>query len=272
MSYFPQIGGITTALPYETASSFETIENNLPSGQHRARARRTAPLGRWVVRHNNLTAADLATLHAFFLARHGRLETFIFLDPAGNLVTQSEDFSHADWIKTSVSQTASGVTDPFGGTLAKTVTSSAVNGFMRSVILPAGGASGFVLNFSVWAKVASGTQTLLLLFVNSDTNGALFVSNLTVTTVWRRLEFQATLASAVNIGVRLGGASTWGTGVAIDLFGAQVNSMPGAGAYAKTPGDLALHNNCRFDTDVWDVEYLASGHHSFRLPIVEFVA
>lgn len=272
MSYYPQLGGITTALPYETASSFETVENNLPSGQHRARARRTGPLGKWIVRHGKLSAADLDTLHTFFVARHGRLETFAFLDPAGNLVPQSEDFSHADWVKTGTSQTASGVTDPFGGTLAKTVTSSTGNGTIRTVILPDGGASGFVLNLSIWARVASGTQTLRFVFVRSDTDGPLSAENRTITTTWARYDFKATIAEGVNVGIRFGGESTWGSGVAIDLFGAQVNAMPGPGAYAKTPGDLGLHDNCRFDTDVWDVEYQASGLHSLRLPIVEFVA
>jgi len=228
--------------------AFKTIATNQETGKRLARSDLNTPLGRWNIPFSALSDADKATLQTFFeTTAVGSLNEFAFLDPMGNLVTVSEDFDDALWVKASVSETATGVSDPFGGTDASTITSSSSNGSMRNVILPTGNASGFVLTFSVWARVATGTQTLRLLFVNSDTNGSLSSEDVVVTTAWGRHIITFTLASSVNIGVRIGGGNTWGSSVAIDLYGAQAVSGPGPSGYAKTPGNAGLHSKCRFD-------------------------
>ena len=95
-----------------------------------------------------VTHVNLATVEAFFVQQQGRLQSFTFLDPAGNLCQFSEDFSQSAWVKTTLTLGAA-VTDPFGGTGATRITSGGSNGHMSCYVLPDGGASGWTLCVSV---------------------------------------------------------------------------------------------------------------------------
>src|SRR5690242_13524518 len=123
-TYFPQLDqGITTQLPYAIAPAFNSVISDLPTGPRYTYAKRSSELYRWELKFPVLSDARLAVYEAFFAQQQGRVQVFTFLDPAGNLVAHSEDFSNAAWTKVTLTLGAA-VTDPFGGTGAMSITSS----------------------------------------------------------------------------------------------------------------------------------------------------
>jgi hypothetical protein len=205
-------------------------------------------------------------LEAFFVARRGRLEDFTFLDPCGNLLSHSEDFSNAAWEKIAASVGAATV-DPFGGNLARTLAGSSSNSMITAYCLPDGGASGFVLTGSVWVKSATNSS-LNIGFIDSGF-GVLGSTSWPIRAgEWTRIWHTITLATASNIRLLIGGFSSWGA-VSLALFGAQVVPLPGPGGYAKSPGNYGIHSKCRFDEDALTLRHIGPNQTSASIPIIE---
>src|ERR1017187_266982 len=144
--YFPQIGstGITTQKPYVSGRSFNTVMAVPEAARPYSWAKYsggltnfpTGPLGAFKVNYLNITDAERNVLLTFFRdTAEGRLQEFVYLDPGGNLVTYSEDFSQAYWNKTGVS-VGSAVSDPWGGNRATTLTATTSNSQMFGLVLP----------------------------------------------------------------------------------------------------------------------------------------
>ena len=53
----------------------------------------------WRLRYEELTDGEMDTLRSFFEGVEGRLGTFTFLDPAGNLLAWSEQLDAEVWEK-----------------------------------------------------------------------------------------------------------------------------------------------------------------------------
>jgi len=195
--------------------------SDMPTGKRYSYARIQAPLGNWDVNFPALTDANLATMEAFFAQQQGRLQPFTFLDPAGNLEQYSDDFSQSAWVKATLTLGAA-VADPFGGTGATSITGTGANSHMSCYVLPDGGASGFTLCGSVWAKAAGAGQPLLIALTD-DTLAILGspVSQTLPQGSWVRIFFGFTLASADKIKLLIGGFNSWSTSQVISPFGAQ---------------------------------------------------
>lgn len=266
-TYYPHLGGITTALPYSAEFRFDTVFSELESGQRHSRSNLNQELGRWLVTHNSLSDADVAVLETFFAGRHGPARKFTYLDPGGNLVRFSENFADASWIKTQVSVGAS-TTDPFGGNGAVSASSTGSGGRLTAVVLPEGQAQGLTLNASVFVRPASAQQMAI-----GFRSGAATLSSEVFSLaggIWRRISTTHTVSVGGVVEIMIGGEGTWTAGQTIDLFGAQVSPMPGPGDYVKTPGNLGLHDNCRFASEEFSPEVFSPGLSRIQLEIVEF--
>lgn len=257
MAYFPQFltskGG--AQLPYQTEQAFETVVVDMSSGPRHAYARRGSGLTNfptsalWKFTHQvNVTDAELATLRTFFQSMSGRLEEFVYLNPAGNLLKYSEDFSVADWEKNSVT-VGSAVADPFGGTRATTMTATSTNSNINAYVLPAGNGSGLALTASVYVKPQSAGGSLAIGFIDSGF-GVLDHRQVSIPTAgqWYRIICPITLASASTIRVLIGGFSTWNLST-LHLFGAMCAPLPAENGYVKSPEFWGYHAKCRFDVD-----------------------
>jgi len=270
--YFPQINpnGVMTTLPYTSSFDYRsTMEDSDYTGRRFAWKWRSVMLGSYNLNLQALTAAELLVVQNFFYSAEGRKGEFTFLDPGGNLVNYSDLFSNASWTRTSI--TAGGnVTDPYGGNLAMSMSSSASNGLLYTTVLPSGNASGFVLCASVWARATGAGQTLSIGFVDS---GFSVLANQIWTlpqNKWVRISCPITLATNSYIRILLGGFATWGSGQTIQLFGAQCVPLPGPGARLLTPGADGLRPYCRFDSDELAINFEDFGKTSTNLSIVEY--
>src|SRR3954451_13100192 len=143
-TYYPQLSssGLLAQYPYSASASYSTVRDDMDTGRRYAFAQYgggltnhpTEPLCKWPNNYSSLTQAQADALQAFFDSQAGRFGEFTYLDPGGNLVTQSENFAHADWQKTALT-VGSSTTDPYGGNLATTVT-GATNGLAAAIVLP----------------------------------------------------------------------------------------------------------------------------------------
>jgi hypothetical protein len=270
--YFPQINatGVMTALPYTSSLNYRTTLVDMESGKRYTYQWQAVPLGKWAVNLPALTDAELVVAQDFFYSMEGRKGEFKFMDPGGNLILYSDDYGNAAWTKTDIT-VGSAQTDPKGGVLARRMTSSGSNGLLVATVIPDGGASGFVICASIWARAASFGQQLSIGFIDSG------FSVLGSTTwdlpagQWIRIHHSMTLATSSYIRVLIGGFATWGSGRVIDLFSGQCSPTPGPGPRLLTPGMDGLRAKCRFDTDDFAVNHIGPNEHSVTLPIVEYI-
>lgn len=280
MAYFPQINGnmILTQLPYSAQLAYETIVQDMESGPRFSFPRRaasltghpTTPLGRFNVSFPNITDAEVEDLQTFFRARKGRLEAFSFLDPGGNLLEYSQDFSQSYWDKSNGPVTVgASVVDPFGGSIAKQLSAGGGDSYILGRIGPVDpNLSGFRMCASAWVNARDVGVSMFIGFQNSagtkfGTEHALPFER------WVRISHSFTLDDDNTWKFVLGGNSTWTSGRQVYVFCAQVSPMKGEGAEVSTPGNYGYHANCRFDVDVFERRCLGPNQNSVLLPIVE---
>lgn len=269
MPYFPQLAadGHMVERPFTTVQIHRTTLETAASGQRFAWNWKTEPLRRWSLTYAALSDAELAVLQAFFVDRRGRLKSFTWLDPNGNLCQYSESFAPAAWEKYAVGSVGSAVADPHGGTRAVEVTGT-TNTMIATVLLPDGDASGFVLTGSVWVK-APAAQSLSIGFIDS---GFAVLGNTTWSlpaNTWRRISHTITLATAAPIRLLVGGFGTWNA-QALALWGAQCVPTAGPGPDIRSPQSYGLRTKCRFDTDELEVRTLGPNQHQVSFSIAEF--
>lgn len=269
-SYFPQLNasGLITSLPYNVVKSYLTTEDRVQIGKKYGFKWRSNPISRFNLSLTNIKQSELDIIRDHFYSMEGRKGEFIFLDPGGNLVNYSDDFSNASWTKANV--TVGGPNfDPKGGTLALTCTSTNNNGLLYTTVLPAGNASGLVLCGSVWARAAASGQKLSIGFIDSGFNVIGSTTWDLPYDVWTRISHTMMLATNSYIRLLIGGFGTWDSS-AIHLFSAQCSPMIAPGPRMLTPGMDGLFAKCRYDSDDLLVVNAGPNQFSLNVPILEY--
>ncbi|HXJ40614.1 MAG TPA: hypothetical protein VNH18_15145 [Bryobacteraceae bacterium] len=265
VTYFPQVSGALTSLPYAAQFRYDNYSVDIPeSGKHYSYANFATPLGKFGVNWPSISDAEAATLEAFFKDRKGRFKEFVFLDPGGNLVPYSEDFSDASWTNANVALGAAAA-DPFGGSLAKVITATSAAPSLVAPVLPDGAGTGILLCASAYVRSTSGAQQIKIGFSDSIAGDQGF-RLWDIDSNWRRIFFQFTVATANVIRVYLSG---WSNAGVLNLFGVQVAPLPGPGSYAKSPGRNALHRKCHFGIDKLEITKKQWNENVLALPIEE---
>jgi hypothetical protein len=169
MAHFPQIGAnwMTVQLPFGQTSSHLTSVSELQSGRRQSYAWRSDPLMAGDLAHPALTPAEYRALLDFFVDQQARYGEFTFLDPGGNLVSASENFTDASWEQYSATAGTS-VAGPFSGSLGTTVTGSG-NGMFAAVVVPSGNDAGLWLCGSVYV-LAPAASSFVIGVIDSGLN------------------------------------------------------------------------------------------------------
>ena len=281
MPTYPQISSnlIITQLPYGVDLSFDTVSQDMDTGMRWSFPRRnggltgypTGPLRRFGVNYTNITDSESDVLEAFFNSMRGKWGEFRFLDPSGNLLQYSEDFSQSYWNKSNgpVTVGSTGVSDPFGGSLATALIGGGTNAFAMAVAGPSdGGINGYRLCASAWVKTPDSGIQLVIGF--RDSTGVVRGTTWNLPqNAWKRIYHSEIMWDANEFRMVLGGSSTWASGRTLNFFGVQVTSTKGEGAYAKSPDNWGYHQRCRFDTDSFERRVLGPNQNSVQLPIQE---
>ena len=260
MLVFPQLTTGSVALyPLQRRRSRRTVVNELRDGSSVKYADPDLARKLWELECSGLNEAEWSAIESLFAAVAGRLGAFTFLEPAGNLLAQSENFESPEWNNSALVGVTAGIADPFGGTGARQVTNSGPTAGDVAQVLAVPG--GFHYSTSVWARVAVAGSVALF----ASTTGGSGERSFELTTEWRRVVMPVGLEQAtelVTFGAQLG------AGLTVELFGMQVEVQLGAGDYQKTGASGGVHAQARFGSDVLTVRARGTDVYDATIRIV----
>jgi hypothetical protein len=164
-------------------------------------------------------------------------ETFTFLDPVGNLLLQSENFSAGAWTVGALVQLTTGITDPFGTARASRLvnTSQASAGVTQVLNVP----GNFQYCLSAWVRTTSGSTITLGLASSSKSFAA--------GTQWKRISFSLNPGQASATTVTFG--AQLAAGGSVELFGMQAEAQVGPSDYKITGAAGGVYPKARFGSD-----------------------
>ena len=245
MLVFPQLStGASALYPLTKTSRQRTVVNTLGDASTVVYADPDAASLGWEIQAKGLTAAEWNAIEALFQATSGMWQSFTFLDPAGNLVAESEDFGAPAWVNGALLYLTTGVTDPFGTTRA---TAAASSGYGAQAITQTLAVPGnFHYCLSVWARTTSGTSVTLTI----STAGASAAKTFPLGAQWVRVSLAANLGQStesVTFGAQMVAVGS------IDIFGMQVEAQLGPSDYKLTGTSGGVYANARFGADTFTV-------------------
>jgi hypothetical protein len=255
--YFPQLAtGTICQFPSRKDTLERTVLNRTPGNTVVKMADPEAESTRWELAYGGLTDEEISRLEDLFIACEGRLRTFMFVDPFGNLLRWTEDLSNPVW--ESSMQTARSSEDPLDGMPGWRVVNAAQ---APQIIAQSVDAPGWYrYAFSVWVRSES-TQSIVLRLDNAD--GSLSVRR-PVASNWERIVISGDIAGEsdyVRCCIEVPAAC------AVDLYGPQLEAQIDASGYRKNT-DLAGVYTARFDQDMFGCVSNGPDNHAVRLQVV----
>ncbi len=249
MLVFPQLStGAVAQLPLRRETGYRTLLNRALDGSEIRLADLHFFERSWELPLQALSDTEWQAIQGLFAAVEGRLKTFLFLEPGENLLAWSETFTETVWTKSGVTL-AEMIADPFGGTAATELTGAGTASQRLSI--PA----TFRYAASVWGKTSQPGAMLQL----SDGAGQQKSMEFTADGAWRRYALSTAWTVSVDSVVF---SVTAPGGLAVDIYGAQLEAQPAASAYKKTFDRGGVHPAARFSSDVLGDRAAGVGEHS----------
>lgn len=237
MLVFPQlVTGASALYPIKRTSIQRTVVNALADGHTDVFADPRAAAAAWELHATGMTATEWSAIEALFLAASGMWQTFTFLDPAGNLLEESENFGAGAWTNGALIGLTPGITDPLGTTRAtRAINSGSVTESIAQTLSVPG---DYHYCLSVWARTAAASSVTLAI-------GG-FAETFSLNGTWQRISVSTNLgttATSVTFGVQLAAGAT------VDLFGMQVEAQIAVSDYKMTETRGGVFSRARFGAD-----------------------
>jgi hypothetical protein len=245
--------GSMSQFPARKQVSQRTITNRSQGDRAVKMADPEAAMSRWTLSYSGLTDTEIEKLHELFVACEGRLQDFIWIDPFGNMLRWTEDFSKPVW--QSSLQTAAEIDDPEGGARAWRVTNAAQAGQALTQSVDAPG--WFQYSFSLWAR-SSSTDTVDLKLFNSD---GFIATKRAVSSDWERITVSGQIAGTAE---EIRCALEVPAACAVDVYGPQLDAQRDASGYRKNTNSSGVLT-ARFDQD--EFEYVSHGQNNHATEI-----
>ena len=263
MNSFPQLStGAVSQYPLTKKIVTRTATNSLEDGSTIRQADSVRHIN-WNLSYTGLSQNEWNALASFFESRQGQLRTFTFVDPAANLLSWSEDLTQTVWVKDALMRVSSGIADPLQGTSASRLTNTAQVAQGVSQQIPAPGSYHYC--FSVYLRCDQACSVTL----RCTANGLVLGEPELIGSEWGRYKLSVSLSSPID-GVTFGVLLP--AGVAVEIYGLQVEAQPGAGAYKKVSGPGGVYLNSRFAQDELRSSIDAPGLYSTQLSIMTNVS
>ena len=238
MLVFPQLTtGAAALFPVIKQGQRRSVVNTLAGGNTVVYTDPDAAMAGWQLRATGLTLAEWNAIEGLFQQTSGMAGTFTFLDPVGNLLLQSENFSAGAWTAGALVQLTTGIADPFGTTRATRLlnTGQAAAGVMQILNVP----GNFQYCVSLWARSTSGSA-ITLAVANSSKSFAAGMQ-------WKRVYFSSNPGQAGATTVTFG--AQLAAGGSVELFGMQAEAQLGPSDYKITSAVGAVYPKARFGSD-----------------------
>ena len=241
MDVFPQLSsGAVSQFPYSTNTRYRTLVNRALDGSEIHATDVNFLTQRWELELNQLSDQEWQGILDLHQQVEGRLQTFLFLEPGGNLLSWSEAFDDSVWLMGPGIAVADSQPDPFGGTRAARVTNSGSQGSLSQVLnVPA----SFRYAGSIWARTTTSGVALQV----SDTASQTVVATFNNSNQWKRYSVGYNLTSAlesVDFKVVVPAGST------VDVYGPQLEAQPAPSKYKKTLQQAGVYASARFEDDM----------------------
>jgi len=213
----------------------------------------------WEIDFAGLSDAERESIEQLFAEAEGRLNSFVLLDPAGNLLAWSEDPEKPVWEKTPLLQVSPGVADPIGSSQATRIRneSGAPATVQQTVNVPA----WFWYAFSVWVRSDAAGSVALYRKTLTKTQTVTLASGLE----WKRVGVAGRFDSneeSVQFGIELG------PGTELDVFGFQAEAQPSASGYKRTLASGGVYSKARFADDFLEMTALGPQSHATQVRVV----
>ena len=125
MTYYPQLSSGTLAqYPLTKRLRRRVIVNRLADGSRIAQLGVSPLSSSWALTYSELSDSERALLCQFHSSMEGRLRTFAFLDPTGNLLKWSEKLNNAVWTRDPGLGIDENISAPNGSSRASRLTNS----------------------------------------------------------------------------------------------------------------------------------------------------
>jgi hypothetical protein len=241
MLVFPQlVTGASALYPLTKTSIQRTVVNAMNDGSTVVFADPEGASMAWELQAKGMTLAEWNAIEALFEAASGMWQTFTFLDPAGNLLLQSEDFGASAWTNGPLIGFTTGIGDP----LATARATRAINSgeAVEAVAQPLSVPGNFHYCLSVWARTIGGSSVTL----TASTTGGSAAQTFALSGQWARIFLSFNLGqstTAVTFGAQLD------PGASVDLFGMQVEAQLAASDYKMTTAQGGVYSRARFGSD-----------------------
>jgi hypothetical protein len=255
MLVYPQLAtGASAQYPAGRRRVCRTVSNEGSGGTSIRYADAGAGKVEWELIYSGLTDEEAGALEEFFRSTEGRLTSFVFPDPLGNLLAWSERFDEAAWTRDPLLTVTGGQADPFGGTGAFRVTNGGgvAQSLRQTLEVPAEGA----YCLSVYARAGAPSVVDLAIGEQRKHRG--------VGAEWSRIAGvgqPAGTGETVTFGLEVAGGAT------VDIYGAQVEGQIGASGYKRTGSRGGVYGNARFRDDVLRITTEGVNRHSCRIHI-----
>ena len=236
-----------------------TVANQLASGGTIRMADPGSQKIRWQLRYSDLTDSERASIENLFEAAGGQLNTFTFLDPTGNLLTWSEDWTQTAWTADPLLQVSGGAQDPLGGSEAMQLTNTAQTA--QQIIQSIGASSTFTHCYSLYVRSSVPATVQMVVTATGQT----LLTPVTTGSAWTRVTTSRSLlveGAGVGFGVQLP------AGAQVDAFGAQVEAQPAAGLYKKTIDRGGVYPSTRFSSDLLSFTATAPNQNSCQIDLI----
>lgn len=239
MRYFPQLETRTAGqYPLGRERHERVVRHEALDGRMRSYYDGSAGRVGWLLQYAGLTDGERAAIDALFAECEGRLQDFVFLDPAANLLKWSEDYSKPIWTRDPMLALTPALADPWSTTRATGVTNggAAPQGLAQTINAPG------TLQYCLSAYVSGGGRFRLRI----DTGGVIEEREFLADAAWKRYSVSArpgSNAETVTFSLLLP------TGQSVNVTGMQVDAQVAAAGYRRTTSRSGVYLNARFGED-----------------------
>lgn len=255
MLFFPQLSTGTAAQYPLRKIRAERIVTNRSLDRRDVKYRdATAAELTWSLTYRGLSDSELSKLEELFRECQGQLKTFVFLDPAANLLRWSEEFDRSVWAKQGGLTLAGSQPDPWESSRATQIIngSPVPQALEQSIVADA----SFQFTFSCWVKGVAGQSLQLAIASNRQS----FLLDGT----WQRLSFSAkgnASGDQVVFGLTFPPSST------THLVAAQAEAQPAPGPYLITTSVSGVYDQARFAQDAFQRTTYGTNDHATMLRV-----
>jgi hypothetical protein len=250
---YPQLStGALAQFPLKRTLGRRTVLNRLPDGSVIRLADPDASWCKWELSYFGLTDAERTSLESFFQETEGRLQSFLFMDPCGNLLCWSEDPTKEVWDADSLLQI-----NAAEGQVILTNTAQTTQSLRQTLQVP----GWFHYCFSAFVKSGSASRVRLAI-ENGDGS---IETDAEADTQWRRVFCSGSLGGAAEeISCRL----QLEPGAVVEVRGLQMGPQPGVSSAKRTTERNGAFHETRFADDALVFGADGSDNHSTTIRLV----